>query len=230
MREALTAVAARLLFGLLLRPEPLLAMDAAKRAAFESAAAVVLTGEGRTLAWDLPYPKHEFTRYLAAHHPVLLHGTPRTGVERLEPAEQTLFDGSRATAVFATDDGIWPIFFATIDRARHRVPYSLRNAAMVVERGAKERRYYLFSMDRDLHDADVRCRGEVLVLPRATFRQTGSGAVRFPEWVSDSAVTPLGRVEVGPEDFPFRGQISAHRLGEWFPLTWLLYRRRTRRS
>ncbi len=230
MREALTAVAARLLFGILLRREPPLAVDATKRAAFASAAAAVLTGEGGTLAWDLPYPKHEFTRYLAAHHPVLLHGTPRTGVERLEPAEQTLFDGSRATAVFATDDGIWPIFFATIDRARHRGSYSLRNAAMVVGRGAKERRYYLFSMDRDLRDADVRCQGEVLVLPRATFRQTGSGGVRFPEWVSDSAVMPLGRLAVGPEDFPFSGQISAHRLGEWFPLTWLLYRWRTRRS
>lgn len=228
MREALRAVAARLLLGLLLRREPPFALDAAKRAAFESAAAAVFAGDGGTLARNLPYPKHEFTRYLVAHHPVLLHGTPRAGVARLEPADQTLFDGSRATAVFATDDGIWPIFFATIDRARYAGPYSLRNAALVVGRAARERRYYLFSMNRELRNADVRCPGEVLVLPREPFRPASSGAVRFPEWVSDAAVTPLGRLEVGPEDFPFHGQISAHRLGEWFPLTWLLYRWRTR--
>jgi hypothetical protein len=228
MREALTAFAARLVFGLLLRREPLPVLDPAKRSAFESAAAAVLAGDGATLAWEWPYPKHEFTRYLVAHHPVLLHGTPRTGVERLEPAEQTLANGRRATAVFATDDGIWPIFFATIDRAGYPGPYSLRNAAMVVGRGVKERRYYLFSMDHELHRARVLSTGEVLVLPRATFRETGLGTVRFPEWVSDAAVEPLGRLEVGPEDFPFQGQISAHRPGEWFPLTWLLYRWRTR--
>lgn len=230
MREALTAFAARLLFGLLLRREPPLRLDAAKRAAFASAAAAVLGREGGTLTWDLPYPKHEFTRYLVTHHPVLLHGTPRTGVERIEPADQTLFDGARATAVFATDDGIWPIFFATIDRAGSGGPYSLRNAATVVGRGAKERRYYLFSMDRKLRDANLFCAGEVLVLPRETFRQAGSGAVRVPEWVSEGAVKPLGRLGVAPEDFPFSGQISAHGLGEFFPLTWLLYRWRTRRA
>lgn len=228
MHEALTAFAARLLFGPLLRREPPLALDAAKRAAFESRAARVLSGEGPILEWDLAYPKHEFTRYLVAHHPVLLHGTPRTGVERLEPAEQTLFDGTSATAVFASDDGIWPIFFATIDRGQYSGPYSLRNAAMVAGRGAGERRHYLFSMNRELRDAGVSCEGVVLILPRATFRPTGSGAVRFPEWVSDVAVTPLGRLEVGPEDFPFHGRISAHRLREWLPLTWLLYRWRTR--
>lgn len=227
MHEALTAFAARLLFGPLLRREPPLALDAAKRAAFESRAARVLSGEGPILEWDLAYPKHEFTRYLVAHHPVLLHGTPRTGVERLEPAEQTLFDGTSATAVFASDDGIWPIFFATIDRGQYSGPYSLRNAAMVAGRGGRG------AAPLPVLDEPRTAGCRRLVRGRCPHPATGDvpadgvggGAL---SGVSDVAVTPLGRLEVGPEDFPFHGRISAHRLREWLPLTWLLYRWRTR--
>jgi hypothetical protein len=228
MRDGLTVLGARLLFGLLLRPGPPLDLDAKKRAAFETKAVAVLAGGAAKLEWDLPWPKHEFTRYLVANHPVLLHGTPRAGAPRLEPARQTLFDGKTATAVFAADDGIWPLFFATIDRARHEGPYSLRNAAMVVGHGSNPRRFYLFSMDRGLAGADVGCEGEVLVLPRAPFRPASTGVVRFPEWVSEVTVEPLARLEVEPKDFPFHDRISAHRLREWSPLTWLLYRWRTR--
>lgn len=228
MRESVKVFGARLLFRLLLRPEPRLTLDAEKRAAFEAMAATVMTGRGATLDWNLPYAKHEFTRYLVQKHPVLLHGTPRRDLGALEPAEQTLFDGSRATAVFATDDGTWPLFFATLDRARYGGLHSLRNAAMVVGHPPRERRYYLFSMNRELRDAGVSCDGVILVVPRETFRPTGSGAVRFPEWISDVPVEPLARLEVAPGDFPFHDLVSAHRLGEWFPFTWLLYRWRTR--
>ncbi len=213
---------------MLLRGEPRLALDAAKRAAFDAKAADVLAAGGSNIPWDLPWPVHEFTRYLVQRYPVLLHGTPRAGVECLEPAPQTLFDGRRVTAVFATDDGTWPLFFATLDRSKHEGPYSLRNAAMVVERPGSERRYYLFSMDRGLRASGVFGPGVVLVLPREPFAPAGSGVVRWPEWVSERPVRPLARIEVGPHDFPFAGRIAVHRPGEWFPLTWLLYRWRTR--
>lgn len=228
MREALVAFGARLLFGALLRGEPRLDLEAAKRAAFDAKAAEVLAASGAAVPWELPWPRHEFMRYLVGNYPVLLHGTPRADVDCLEPAQQTLFDGQHVTAVFATDDGIWPLFFATLDRSKHPGPYSLRNAAMVVGKTGSERRYYLFSMDRGLHESGVFGPGVVLVLPREPFAPAGSGVVRWPEWVSKQPVTPLARIQVAPDDFPFADRIATHRLSEWFPLTWLFYRWRTR--
>lgn len=224
------ALGARLLFGALLRREPRLEITAAKQEAFAAKAAEVLAANGATVPWDLPWPRHEFTRYLVRDYPVLLHGTPRADVDRLEPAEQTLFDGRRVTAVFATDDGIWPLFFATLDRSKHAGPYSLRNAAMVVGKPGRERRYYLFSMSRELHRSGVFGPGVVLVLPRDPFAPAGTGVVRWPEWVSAQPVRPLARLDVAPDEFPFRRRIAVHRDREWFPLTWLLYRWRTRRA
>lgn len=222
------AFAANLALRALLRPPPAMELPPAKRDAFDAMAARVLAGNGESLGWNLPYPLHEFTRYLVRNCPVLLHGTPREDVSALEPAGQTDYSGERVTAVFASDDGIWPLFFATIDRQRYPGPYSLRNAAMVVGQGPGERRWYLFSMSRGIRRADVFAEGALLILPRETFRPTSSGTVRFSEWVSETGVRPYAKLPVSPADFPFHRRISAHGEGEWFPLTWLLYRWRTR--
>lgn len=219
------AFGARQLFRVLLLPEPRLELTPAKQAAFEDFAARLLAGGGETIPWALPHPKHEFTRWLTTNHRVLLHGSPRE-LDALEPAQQTDFSGVPVTAVFATDDGIWPLFFATLDRSRAPERWSLRNAAMVTGEGKP--RYYMFSADRATRDAAPFGPGFVHIVPRETFRPTSSSAVHFPEWVSHEPVKPLARIALEVGDFPFRERVGAHRMGEFFPLTWLLYRWRTR--
>jgi hypothetical protein len=129
---------------------------------------------------------------------VLLHGTA-ADVDLFQPQPQTDFDGNPKFGVFATDDPVWPIFFA-IANARHLVNgcFHLRG----------ERRYF-FSVDAEAGWRD----GWVYVLPRATFTRHPSG----PEWLSPTAVQPLDRVRVTPQDFPFLADVSRHRRGESLP-------------
>jgi hypothetical protein len=129
---------------------------------------------------------------------LLLHGTA-ADVSRFEPHAQTDFDGNPTYGVFATDDPVWPIFFA-VAKARHLVNGCFHH------RG--ERRYF-FSVDEEATWRN----GWVYLLPRATFTRHPSG----PEWLSPVAVRPLGRIAVTPEDFPFLHDVARHRRGEALP-------------
>jgi hypothetical protein len=104
--------------------------------------------------------------------------------------------------VFATTDGIWVLYFATIARPPVR---SLRNACNVLG----DRRRYLFSIDTDPASAESWTNGAVYILERESFTSTYD-----QEWVSRTPVLPRARLAVTPEDFPFRTRVFRHRVGE----------------
>jgi hypothetical protein len=68
--------------------------------------------DGGELHYNARAPKHVFLRYLLEHRPVVLHGTGEPTIERFEARRQPNYDNEWTNAVFATDDPIWPIFFA----------------------------------------------------------------------------------------------------------------------
>jgi hypothetical protein len=171
--------------------------------AFERLLDAVDTADGGDVAYDAAAPKHAFFRHLLERRPVLLHGTGDPAIQRFEPQRQTDYDNEWTNAVFATDDPIWPIFFAVVNRP---VARSLINAC---SRRYGESHYY-FSIGTDPKRADAWRSGSIYVLPRETFRLHPSG----PEWLSPVAVRPLARIRVEPGDFPFLGAVTQHHLGE----------------
>lgn len=171
--------------------------------AFERLAGAVDNAGGTAIEYDAAAPKHAFFRYLVAQRPVLLHGTGDPAIERFEPQRQTDYDNEWTDAVFATDDPIWPVFFAVVNRP---VARSLINAC---SRRYGESHYY-FSIGTDPKARDAWRDGWIYVLPRATFRRHPSG----PEWLSPVAVRPLARLRVEPSDFPFLADVVGHTLGE----------------
>ncbi len=171
--------------------------------AFERLVHTVDEAGGTEVDYDIAAPKHAFFRFLLERRPVLLHGTGDPGIERFEPQRQTDYDNEWTNAVFATDDPIWPIFFATVNRP---VARSLINAC---SRRYGESHYY-FSIGTDPGRADAWRSGWVYVVPRETFRLHPSG----PEWLSPTAVRPLARLRVEPADFPFIDDVVQHTLGE----------------
>jgi hypothetical protein len=171
--------------------------------AFDRLGHAVDEADGRVVDYDAAAPKHSFFRYLLERRPVLLHGTGDPTIERFEPRRQTDYDNEWTNAVFATDDPIWPIFFATVNRA---VARSLINAC---SRRYGESHYY-FSIGTDPRGSDAWRSGWIYVLPRETFRLHPSG----PEWLSPVAVRPLARLRVEPADFPFIDDVVQHTLGE----------------
>jgi hypothetical protein len=158
---------------------------------------------GAEVAYNAQAPKHAFFRYVLEQRPVLLHGTGDPTISRFEPQRQTDYDNEWTNAVFATDDPIWPLFFAVVNRT---VARSLINAC---SRRYGESHYY-FSIGTHPKQPDAWRRGWIYVLPRATFDLHPSG----PEWLSPVAVTPLARFGVEPADFPFLGDVTRHTLGE----------------
>ena len=82
--------------------------------------------------YGLGVPKHEFLSYLVHARGYLLHGTASTDLDAVRPMVAVDYDARTLEAVFATSDGIWPLFFATLDRARAG---SLWNGCYQIRRG-----------------------------------------------------------------------------------------------
>lgn len=209
---------------------PPLLLDRTREEAFADLfAAQAASGGGGEIPYELPYPKHAFLRYAVAQHEVLLHGSNRADIAVLEPRQQTDYSGRPTTAIFASGDGIWPLFFAVLDHARFRG--SLRNGCFVVGRpGQPERRFYFFSVTAAMLAQGCWTNGSIYLLPRATFARTDNGRVRFDEWASPEPVRPLGRLAVAPEDFPFLHQVAGHEDRESIFTSWLRYKARIKKK
>lgn len=192
--------------------------------AFEAAYAAALN-EGTSIRYSGPYPKHRLIQYIAQHHAVLLHGSNQMDIEQFEPRRQTLYNGEYVEAVFATKDGIWPVFYAVLDRSR--LKGNFRNACFI---GTGSKRYYYFSLTRDTLADYPWTAGTVYFLPEHTFRKSGEGYIDFAEWVSPSFVKPLTQIEVEPNDFLYRNHVACHNSKESIITSWLCYKLRVRRS
>jgi hypothetical protein len=176
---------------------PPYALGAAPRADFDD----MLRRPHDGLTDELDVPKHEFLSYLVHERGLLLHGTASSDLDQVRPMVAVDYDARTLEAVFATSDGIWPLFFATLDRGRAG---SLWNGCYQIRRGSVIHRYYFFFTEADPRDETIWRDGAVYVLPREPFRQTW-----IPnEWVSAQPVLAMGKLSVSPLDFPFRDRVK----------------------
>lgn len=132
----------------------------------------------------------------------LVHGSNETAIEEVRPRPN--FDAhntNRVDAVFASDDAIWPLYFAVVKR-----PQSLINWCEHVPGGSR----YLFSIGADPRDPASWTTGAAYVLPRETFAPTPGSR----ELISLVPVRPRVRLRVEPDDFPYRTATREHRRGE----------------
>jgi hypothetical protein len=173
---------------------PPIAVDETRRRIFDDLIAAARAGSGTIDATTCPYPLHELLTYLVAEHALLLHGSNHTTLELLEPRPARDFD-TELLAVVACDDGIWPMFYAVVDRERCEGVFT---ACLHVGR----RRLYTFATRSDPADPASWTHGAVYALPRAGFRREWGR-----EWVRAEPVRPVLRVLVGPEDFPLRDAV-----------------------
>ena len=197
------------------RPE--LSTDPETVAAFDLLLEQVLASGPEHLAgYPLNVPKWQFLCHATERADLVLHGSGDPGIALFEPRqpEDTLEFSSRR-AVFAATDGIWPIYYAILDRERY--PMMLCNSCVRVcsETGEPSDPYYFFSVS----DASLRqrpwCTGTVYLLPGESFEiqpQLAAGDVRIQpaQAASPVPVAPAAKLAVGPADFPFLEQIRGH--------------------
>jgi hypothetical protein len=161
------------------------------------------TPPGGMIDYRLPQPKWWFLHRAVACG-LLLHGTNERAVSELRVRATGDAFGAPITALFASDDAIWPIYFATVDRAHLQHGYI--NWVTHV-RGSSR---YIFSIGADPRDPASWTDGVVHLLPADTFRRTGETR----ELVSAEPVRPRAVLPVEPDDFPFRKQTIEHGEGD----------------
>jgi hypothetical protein len=179
-------------------------------------AATVARGPGTTMAYTLSAPKWQFLCYLCDHKPIVLHGSGRADIQEFEPRQSNdIKEFGNRRAVYAASDGIWPIYFAVMDRDRGVT--SLVNACIRVvgADGSRSGPYYFFSINADALPRQPWRRGMIYLLPRDSFEQQapqphGDLLVEVAQWASLAPVRPLAQLPVEPGDFPFLDQLHGH--------------------
>lgn len=195
---------------------PPLVLDAAKEAAFEALIAAILAADGALVSYELPYPKHEFLQYAAERDLFIFHGSGKPDIDEFltRRTSTELRDRSgrgNVQGIYGTHDGLWPLFFAIVDRAK--ISGSIRNGFSVYsDQAGAEVRVYNFSINQEWLDRAPWRTGMLYFLPRAPFRRlplTAEGSLSN-EWVSETPLRPLARMVIDPADFPFLDQIGGH--------------------
>jgi len=198
-------------------PRPTLPLDAATRAGFERLyAEAVAPGTGAAIAYYQAAPKWQFLAYLADEHGLMLHGSGQPDVAEFEPRQSNDTEAFGAQrAVYAAADGLWPMYFAILDRDRY--PMNLVNGCIrvAVGDGRPGEPYYFFSISQSARLRAPWRDGFVYLLPAAGFmRQAplhlGGLVVHLPQVASLAPVKPLAKLAIRPADFPFLDQIRGH--------------------
>jgi hypothetical protein len=195
---------------------PNVTLDAAARLAFDALYHTALNTEGcSTIQFTLPWPKWQFLCYLADQHEVALHGSGNANIDLFEPRQSNdVGEFGNQQAVYAAADGIWPMFFAIVDRERAG---SVANACIRLEdeTGHVEGPFYVFSISESALPTQPWRTGTVYLLPRTSFiaqpaMALGSTQVHIAQLASLVPVQPIAKLTVTPADFPFLAQIRGH--------------------
>ena len=165
-------------------------------------------GPEQPFPYALPVPKWQFLCHIADQHDIALHGSNNPNLTELTPRHASdMHEFGAQNAVYAAGDGIWPMYFAIVDRSR--VP-TLVNACIKISfaDGREDGPFYLFSIGRQAKPHFPYLAGMIYLLPATTFvaepaMPFGDFHVRAARLASATAVMPLAKMTVQPEDFPF---------------------------
>lgn len=193
-------------------------VDPATEARFELAADELLTSG----AAAVPEPRLDFLRWLAEHRAVVFHGSPRSDLLELSTERKSRDSTAwgNQQAVYASTDPVWAIYFACLRRDGSWT--GTRNGSMGRAGGPLYPRRYFFLHNQGSASPDRFGPGSLYLLPPETFvaDQPLAGAIDTAHLVSHEPVEPLARLDVTPEDFPFRDRVGYYRDGEpnWISL------------
>ncbi|MDP3985867.1 MAG: hypothetical protein Q8P77_00310 [Candidatus Veblenbacteria bacterium] len=157
--------------------------------------------------YNLPYPKEEFLKFLVEEKHLLLHGSSNQNLEVLAPQQTN--DGAKEfgnkKAVYAVTDSVLPIFYAIRDRTKIRGAIISGYEADAETGEAK----YEFRMSREAIEAKPWTRGAVYILDHSSFAQgVNDKGELVDEWAAETAVRPIAKLGVVPEDFRFINEIK----------------------
>ena len=198
---------------------PAVSVDAETEAHFAAAADSLLAGE----TTEIPDRRLDFLRWLAENRPVAFHGSPRGDILELstERKSRDATTWGNQQAVYASTDPVWAIYFACLRRDGGWT--GTRNGSIARAGGPLYPRRYFFLHNRGSASPDRLGPGSLYLLPPDSFvaDKPLSGVLDTAHLVSRTPVRPLARIDVTPDDFPFRDRIRYYREREPLPVSLL---------
>lgn len=192
-------------------------LEAETRNAFDGLLATALRhGDGREIPYTLPAPKWQFLCHIADQQAIALHGSGDPGITLFEPRQAIDLNAfGDQKAIYAAADGLWPMFFAVVDRDRWAMTINNACLRLVGPDGAVAGPYYFFSISQAALAQQPWRTGTLYLLPRQTFVAQpalpfGDSQVQVAQLASFASVRPLAKLTVAPDDFPFLKQIRGH--------------------
>jgi hypothetical protein len=194
-------------------PAPVLTLNNEKIEAFEYLfLEAQRLGPAAFIDYNIPYPKHEFLRYLVDRKQILLHGSAYPDLKVLLPMRGST-DARAAMnnkSIFAAADGILPMFFAILNRENY-VGSMSNGAYRLADANGVATTYYFFSLNEEILKLRPFRRGTIYLLPRDKFKPAAEGyGVTLEEWISQEPVPVLAKLSISPEDFPLLDAIAGH--------------------
>lgn len=192
-------------------------VDATRRAAFDALwQSALVSGPNRLIDYSLPYPRMEFLNYLCDEKGLVAHGSNHHDFETLEPVRKSwdVTEFGNLQQVFCSPDAIWATWFAILDRRRLQ---STNNACVRVgPYGGRWTKLYYFHLSKgmEVNGAANFTEGTIYLAraedfpARAEDKRGRLLGIEVEEWGSPNPVTPLARLRIRPEDFPYLNRVE----------------------
>jgi hypothetical protein len=185
-----------------------------QRLAFDHLLDTALSNGNHTfIDYNLPYPKADFLNYICDWRGFVAHGSPMQELDTLEPLRKSKDKGEfgNRQQVFCSPDAMWAMWFAILDKDKFNLT---RNGCVRVGSGARRLKYYHFELPKINRENSPFAEG-VIYIARAEdfpdkrpFPLLETFNAEIEEWGATKPVTPLARIKVKPEDFPYFDRVQ----------------------
>lgn len=173
-------------------------------------------GPDHPIDYKLDAPKWQFLCHAAERTGMVLHGSGNPDITQFEPRQPAdTLEFSNQHAVFAATDGIWPMYYAILDRERHPTMMLCNSTIRIGSGDQLSGPHYFFSISEWALKQQPWRSGTVYLLPADTFEtqpaiEADGVSVHIAQAASPLPVAPAAKLPVRPSDFPFLNQIHGH--------------------
>jgi len=192
----------------------IMSVNAERRAAFDALLDSALAGGPNTpISYTLSYPKADFLNYVCDWRGLVAHGSPLGDLNTLEPIRKSTDSGEfgNRKQIFASPDAMWALWFAILDKTKYS---HTRNGCVRAGHGHGRVKFYHFELPRNVRTIPPFVSGTIYFARAEDFPDHRSEPAldilggEVEEWGSIAPVTPLVRIPVSPQDFPYLDKVQ----------------------